>query len=280
MSIFVQALILFGICGNDSAVASITGSMSGDAVPSAYSVINVDIDTIDGPVVVPPSIMGYIHNIRDEAHAADEEILNALSRLMKRTGSLVQSVINRSKLIKRNLIPSSFLSGPPSLAREPNYGPFPQYNILFEDEPISDFYDSKIRNTPSHYKSGTTSGLLQMLQKSKSLYERLRTAIQDPATAQKNKGFMSSAKDAMINTMPSSFYEDHEQFIEKNIVPFQEITIHEESAVPEGGSAPVMPPDLSQLLDLNRTMDKMAFKLLETEERVLLKQVDKILRSR
>ena len=41
--------------------SSMTGTMSGDANPPGYSVVNLDIDTIEGPVTVRPSVMGYVN---------------------------------------------------------------------------------------------------------------------------------------------------------------------------------------------------------------------------
>jgi hypothetical protein len=119
-----------------------------------------------------------------------------------------------------------------------------------------------------------------MLQESQSLYERLRTAVMDPVNAKKMKRKISATKQAVLGRSPSSFYEDHEQFIERNTNPFQEITIHEESVVPEGGNAPVKQTGPVMLLDLNRTADAIAFQLLEKGEKSLLKDLDKLLASR
>ena len=42
---------------------SISRQLSGDANPPGYSVVNVDVDTVDGPVAIPKSVMGYINSL-------------------------------------------------------------------------------------------------------------------------------------------------------------------------------------------------------------------------
>ena len=37
--------------------------MSGDSNPPGYSVVNLDIDTIEGPVVVNPSVIGFVNSL-------------------------------------------------------------------------------------------------------------------------------------------------------------------------------------------------------------------------
>lgn len=37
--------------------------LSGDANPPGYSVLDVDVDTIEGPVSVKPSIIGYVNSL-------------------------------------------------------------------------------------------------------------------------------------------------------------------------------------------------------------------------
>ena len=249
---------------------SITGSMSGDGVPAPYSVVNVDVDTIEGPAVVSPSIISYVRNVDTEAAAADRSLLNAMIHLANKIESLIEAAIARAKLVRRGFIPSSFLTFGMT-GSEPNYGPFPQYNILFEDQPIDDFYESLVRQRTSKYKSMITGDLDAILSRTSRMYERLRTAVQGPLGS---KPFAKTSSQSAA----SSFYEDHEQFIENNPVPFQEITIHAESAVPAGGDAPAMPRAAFKLLDLNRTIDDMTYKLLETEEQVLIKQLEAISR--
>jgi hypothetical protein len=255
-----------------SGSSSITGSMSGDGVPAGYSVINVDLDTVEGPTAVQPSVIGYVRNVDVEFASSEKSLLRALRYLANRTQRIVNATIARAKLVRSGFIPSSFLSFDLT-GSEPNYGPFPQYNILFEDQPIDDFYEAQTRQREPKFKSRISRDLDIMLSSTQQLYERLRTAIKGPITASRIASQLSSfAKKSLV----SSFYEDHEQFIENNPAPFQEITIHAESAIPAGGDAPAMPRWASPLLDLNRTADGMTYKLLEAEEQLLLKQLSPI----
>jgi hypothetical protein len=250
--------------------SSIAGSMSGDGVPAGYSVINIDLDTVDGPTILSPSVVGYVRNIDMEMTSAENTLLRTVIQLAKKTQRSVESAIDRSKLVRRGYIPSSFLTFGRS-GSEPNYGPFPQYNIIFEDEPIDDYFDSISRQKRPRYRSRISKDLDEILKKTGQLYERLRTAVSGPLVSNPMKS--KSTSSFANNSLVSSFYEDHEQFIERNTLPFQEITIHAESAVPAGGDAPAMPKAAMRLLDLNRTVDRMTDKLLEAEEQALLKQL-------
>lgn len=49
--------------------SSISGRMAGDANPPAYSVINLDLDTIERPPSVDKSIMSYVNAV-DGMHAS------------------------------------------------------------------------------------------------------------------------------------------------------------------------------------------------------------------
>ena len=55
------AVILFVSSGGS--YAGFAKSMSGDANPPGYSVIHLDIDTVDGPVAVKKSVLGYVHSL-------------------------------------------------------------------------------------------------------------------------------------------------------------------------------------------------------------------------
>ena len=44
-------------------LATLSGLMSGDSNPPGYSVVNLDIDTIEGPVVVNPSVIGFVNSL-------------------------------------------------------------------------------------------------------------------------------------------------------------------------------------------------------------------------
>ena len=262
LTIFADATAMAPVAGAQS--NSITGAMSGDGVPNGYSVVNVDVDTIEGPTVVDPSVIGYVRNIDIEVTESDKSLLLAVSHLFNQTTVIVEAAISRTKLVRSGFIPSSFVSFGMT-GSEPNYGPFPQYNIMFEDQPIEDFYGALVRQRIPNYKSSITGDLENILARTRGLYERLRTAVQGPVAAKNSKAFSAS-----------SFYEDHEQFIENNPVPFQEITVHAESAVPAGGDAPAMARSAFKLLDLNRSIDDMTYKLLDTEEKLLIKQLKSI----
>jgi hypothetical protein len=254
------------------ASSSLTGSLSGDGVPAGYSVVNVDVDTVEGPTAVQPSVIGYVRNIDVEVATSDKSLLKALRHLGNRTSKIVDAAIARAKLVRSGLIPSSFLAFD-MIGSEPNYGPFPQYNVLFEDQPIDDFYEAQRRQREPKYKSEISTDLDMMLSRTQELYERLRTALKGPMTS------LSVSSQILLNAKQShasSFYEDHEQFIENNPSPFQEITIHAESAIPTGGDAPAMPRWAFKLLDLNRTADATTYTLLDAEERLLLKKLSPI----
>ena len=182
---------------------------------------------------------------------------------------LVESMIKRVKLSREGIIPTSFAS----LNTEPNIGPFPQYNIIVEDQPIEDVIEKQEHVSPRKFTSPIREELAQLLGKAKHDYNRVRTALENPRISQATKSFATEIKDSILKMQPSSFYEDHEQYIEKNTVPFQEITIHPESLVPEGGNAPVklFGRGSSPLLNLNRTSESITLTLLESAELVMLK---------
>lgn len=43
--------------------ASITGLMAGDANPPGYSVVNIDLDTIERPPSVAKSVIGHVNAV-------------------------------------------------------------------------------------------------------------------------------------------------------------------------------------------------------------------------
>ena len=47
---------------------SITGLMTGDRNPPAYSVVNIDLDTLEKPPSVAKSVLGYV-DAADGMHA-------------------------------------------------------------------------------------------------------------------------------------------------------------------------------------------------------------------
>lgn len=179
---------------------------------------------------------------------------------------LVESMINRAKLQRSKIIPvSAFLD----TGSEPNLGPFPQYNIIIEDEPIEDVIESMERPPRRHVK---TAPLVDTLQKTLSTSQenlrRLKAALEGPQIVGGTSSIFGS----------SSFYQENSQFVEDNVVPFQEVTIHPESAVPPGGDAPV--PTFARpafkVLDLNRTRDQLTMKAMLVEETRLLKKLQQV----
>ncbi len=59
--------VLFGAIWIHRAHGSITGLMAGDSNPPGYSVVNLDLDTVERPPSVDKSIMGYV-NAADGMH--------------------------------------------------------------------------------------------------------------------------------------------------------------------------------------------------------------------
>lgn len=184
--------------------------------------------------------------------------MRSLKNLESQILGLERMVVNKVKL-GRKAVFSSF----GELFTEPNIGPFPQFNIQIEDVPI----DEQLRSTPVErlYKSPTRSALVQMLKKSTNDLIRLQTIVENPRTKKQSSPKWSK--------MFSSFFQDHEQYIEENPPPFQQIVIHPESVVPDGGNAPLTPGFLSrtQILNLNATLDDLELKALMTQELVMIK---------
>lgn len=179
--------------------------------------------------------------------------------------NLVELMINRLTLQRKSLLPTSF----GQILSEPNIGPFPQYNIIMEDTPIEDLISSLERPPRRHVNTAhIRSELERMLVKSKDNYRRLTRALDSPSLR---------AKKSLMNLF-SSFYQQNSQYTEDNVVPFQEITIHPESATPRGGDAPVVfrGRPAFQILDLNKTKDDITLKLMEAEELRMVKRLEKI----
>lgn len=178
---------------------------------------------------------------------------------------LVEMMLNRAKLQRAKLIPvSSFVD----TGKESNYGPFPQYNIIMEDEPIEELVESMERPGRRHVQTGPlVAELKQILAKSKDNLSRLKMALEGPQIVGSRSMFGSS-----------SFYQEHSQFVEDNVIPFQEVTIHPESSAPPGGDAPVVAFGRTEfkILDLNRTKDQLTLKTMLAEEKRLLKRLQKV----
>ena len=60
MIFFVSILVQLSISVNGGASPEI---LSGDENPPGYSVIDLDLDTIEGPVSVKPSVIGYVNSL-------------------------------------------------------------------------------------------------------------------------------------------------------------------------------------------------------------------------
>jgi hypothetical protein len=113
---------------------------------------------------------------------------------------------------------------------------------------------------------------VRLLENSTNELVRLQTVVQNPRS-KKN----SSPKWALVK---GSFFQDHEQYIEDNPPPFQEIIIHPESVVPDGGNAPLTPATLSktQILNLNATADNLELTALMAQEVAMMKTLSAISR--
>ena len=180
-----------------------------------------------------------------------------------RFGELSKFVIDKIKLQRFPRI-SSLLQGVSLTGQEPNIGPFPQYNIIVEDEPIEDVID-RLSKHKRHYKSGIRDELVAMLNNATADLIRITAHIENPRRKQ-----MSSASGRLATAQ--SLLQAHEQFVENNPAPYQVITVHPESLTPEGGDAPVMPQLKSpfKILNLNNTMDTMTLEILDKAEDAML----------
>jgi hypothetical protein len=199
----------------------------------------------------------------------------ALRGLENEIERLVGLVVNKTKLKRAGYIPSFLQTKGFSVGNEPNMGPYPQYNFIFEDEPFEDVVDhlSKPRR---HYKSNIRDELVRMLGKSTHDLTHIQTVMLNPRTLQTETPLYKQSRKKYRPDSPQSLLQDHEQFIEDNPSPYQEITVHAESLAPEGGNAPVMPRPPYNFLHLNRTAETMELTLLSTEENSLLKQLEDI----
>ena len=177
---------------------------------------------------------------------------------------------NKAKLSRRG-----FISSLGERFSEPNIGPYPQYNIIVEDEPIEKFV-AHASHPKRRYKSGIRSELVRMLEKSKTDLVRLQTVLENPRSKQAGAPLAGLSKWKHALKSPGSLIQDHEQFIEDNESPYQEIHVHPESVVPEGGDAPIKKRPRLAFLNLNRTVEDMELKLLGTVEDALLKKLETI----
>ncbi len=179
--------------------------------------------------------------------------------------NLTEVAINDLKLGRKGFV-SSLLEAPFS---EPNIGPFPQYNIIFEDEPVEELITGN-RGNGRKYRSQTRERLIGLLENSTTQLIRSQSLFLNPRT-ESRKSLMNKVKAA-----GASFLQDYEQFVESNVVPYQEVFIKTESVAPTGGDAPVVPAMKPRILDVNRTAEMMELKALGAEEKLLLKQVQRI----
>jgi hypothetical protein len=177
--------------------------------------------------------------------------------------NVTRRVEDKLKLGRLGLV-SSYLEG---LFSEPNTGPFPQYNVLFEDEPIDEFA-SQAAKTTRKYQSAAHDHLARLLRNSTKELIKLEKWLYNPRTL--------AAKSIISKASASSFLQDYEQFVPENTAPYQEIVIHEQSRPVDGGDAPVTPRSSPRYLDVNRTSDLIELKLLAAEEIRMLKQLERL----
>ena len=175
--------------------------------------------------------------------------------------------MDKLKLARLGLV-SAYLEG---VFSEPNTGPFPQYNVLFEDEPI-EVLASQIAKPARKYQSNAHNVLAGLLRNSTQELIELEHLLQNPRTL---------AAKSVINKLlgRTSFLQDYEQFVPENDAPYQEIVIHEQSRPVEGGDAPVTSRTPPKYLDVNRTSDMIELNLLAAEEKRMLKQLEKLAKS-
>ncbi len=177
---------------------------------------------------------------------------------------VTQHVIDKVILGRMGIV-SSLVQMP---LTEPNTGPFPQFNINFEDEPMEAVM-AEMSKPKRKYKSWIRDDLVSLLTNSTQDLVRLQQYVKNPRTVA-SKSTLNKLKAA------ASFLQDYEQFVQVNQAPFQEISVHAESITPPGGDAPIVPRMAPILLDVNRTMNMMELKLLKEEEKQLLKRLKKI----
>lgn len=195
-------------------------------------------------------------------YAAHSFLGNSLKKLKGILDNVTESAIVDVKLARKNYV-SSFIQAPMT---EPNTGPFPQYNIIFEDVPVEALM---LSGHSRKYKSRIRNQLVELLNSSTKQLARSQSLFQNPRT-ESQSSLMNQAKAAV------SFLQDYEQFVEENSAPFQEIFIKAESLAPTGGDAPVIPPVKPRILDVNRTAELLELKALQVEEKVMLKSLQSI----
>ena len=189
--------------------------------------------------------------------------VSTFTDLDKRIKRLADKAVAVMKLGRMRLVPS-FLQK--ALIVEPNIGPFPQYNIIVEDESMDDYVTSVSSQTKRKYHSSARRKLVELLQNSTNDLVRIQTLLLNPRT--------QKAASLIWKKIGSSFMQDHEQFVEDNAAPYQEIIVHPESRVPRGGDAPISASGAIKLLDLDRTAEMMQLRLLLPDETKLLTSVE------
>ena len=205
--------------------------------------------------------------------------------MTQRYNTLAESLIADVKLERVGFTKdSSFFE----LPTEPNFGPFPQYNIIVEDSPMENLGDIIGPKDRRKYKSNLEVVLTNLLAEANHEYTRLQTVVMNPRrlfdtdipgreainTLRTKMNPFSLAQQSDYPTIPgkNAIFQDHEQFIEENILPFQEITVHPESAVPEGSQAYDSKSPMN-LLDINGTADYFEMGLLLVDETIQEKRL-------
>ena len=124
------------------------------------------------------------------------------------------------------------------------------------------------------FQSSFESILTRMLDEAGHDLARLTTILVNPRrmSTEAVPGAELLKRMATKVVSPGSLFQDHEQYIEDNVMPFQEITIHPESAVPEGSQA-FDTKSVMKTLDLNKTMDGVELGLLLADEVVMEKKL-------
>jgi hypothetical protein len=187
-----------------------------------------------------------------------------ISRVSRLLDNATTIAIDMAKLGRTGLF-SSLLQAPMG---EPNIGPFPQYNIIFEDEPIDELLSST-GGMNRKYQSAHRKHLVDLLNRSVKQLARTQAILLNPRS-QTEKSVLNQARAA------TSFLQDYEQFVEHNVAPYQQIFIKEEAATPVGGDAPIISLAKPRILDVNRTAEILELKALEAEEKRILKVLRKI----
>jgi hypothetical protein len=187
-----------------------------------------------------------------------------ITKVCGRLNNATQRAYDLVKLGRTGLFPS-FLEAP---MIEPNIGPFPQYNIIFEDEPMEDLI-ATLHRTPRTYKSSLREKLVKELDRANKALIETRSVLVNPRT-QAGKSTLNKLRAGM------SLLQDYEQFVEDNNTPFQEIFIKAASDTPVGGDVDLLSLGNPKVLDINRTAELLILQTLEVQEALMLNELQKI----